>query len=178
MFPITSIHRPSNLSPFAVMAWGLLALWAIAWLTEPTLLSMTGLTLNPHGRAHLHAHGHPFVDARSWWGVPNTLDVLSNLSLVLAGATGFCFLPGRALARPTANALRVFFAGLILSGMGSAVYHWAPDAGSLVIDRLGMAVAFAGVLALAVGEPALPVLWSLRQHRLGDNPPAHPAAMG
>ena len=82
------------------------------------------------------------------------------------------------MARPTANALRVFFAGLILSGLGSAVYHWAPDAGALVIDRLGMAVAFAGVLALAVAEPALPVLWSLRQHRLGDNPPAHPAAMG
>ena len=55
-------------------------------------------------------------------------------------------------AAHNAHALRVFFAGLILSGLGSATYHWAPDAGSLVIDRLGMAVAFAGVLALAVAE--------------------------
>lgn len=135
-----------------MVTWSLLALWALAWLVGPALLSMAGLVLHPHGHADLYAHGHPFVDARSWWGVPNTLDVLSNLPLVLAGAAGFLSLRGRMLAQPAANALRVFFAGLILSGLGSASYHWAPDAGSLVIDRLGMAVAFAGVLALSVAE--------------------------
>lgn len=152
MTPTSPIHDPSRLSAFSVVACGLMALWALAWLAGPTLLSMAGLALNPHGHADLYAHGHPFVDARSWWDVPNTLDVLSNLPLVLAGAAGFWTLRGRTLAQPTTNALRVFFAGLILSGLGSASYHWAPDAGSLVIDRLGMAVAFAGVLALSVVE--------------------------
>lgn len=152
MTPTSPIRRPSPLGDVPVVAWGLLALWAVAWLAGPTLLSMAGLTLNPHGHADLYAHGHPFVDARSWWGVPNTLDVLSNLPLVLAGAAGFWSLRGRTLAQPTATALRVFFGGLILSGLGSASYHWAPDAGTLVIDRLGMAVAFAGVLALSVAE--------------------------
>ncbi len=152
MTPIPAFRQRSHPSAFAVVTWSLLALWALAWLAGPALLSMAGLVLNPHGHADLYAHGHPFVDARSWWGVPNTLDVLSNLPLVLAGAAGFLSLRGRMLAQPTANALRVFFAGLILSGLGSASYHWAPDAGSLVIDRLGMAVAFAGVLALSVAE--------------------------
>jgi hypothetical protein len=150
--PVSPIHRPAFPTAFAMVAWGLLALWVLAWLAGPSLVSLLNLSLNPHGHAPLHAHGHPFVDARSWWGVPNTLDVLSNLPLLLAGAAGFWCLRRRVLPTTTAHALRVAFAGLMLSGLGSATYHWAPDAGSLVIDRLGMAVAFAGVLALSVAE--------------------------
>ena len=152
MTPTSPIRHLSPPAAFTLVAWSMLALWVFAWLAGPVLLSMAGLALNPHGHADLYAHGHPFVDARSWWGVPNTLDVLSNLPLVLAGVVGFWCLRGRTLARPTSHALRVFFAGLMLSGLGSAAYHWAPNAGSLVIDRLGMAVAFAGVLALSVAE--------------------------
>lgn len=149
---VSPIRPPASPTAFAVVAWGLLTLWVFAWLLGPTVVSVLDLSLNPQGHAPLHAHGHPFVDARSWWGVPNTLDVLSNLPLVLAGSAGFWCLRGRTLVRSTSHALSVFFVGLILSGLGSANYHWAPDAGSLVIDRLGMAVAFAGVLALSVAE--------------------------
>jgi Na+/phosphate symporter len=46
----------------------------------------------------------------------------------------------------------VFFVGLLATGLGSAWYHWAPDAAGLVWDRLGMAVTFAGALSLAVAE--------------------------
>ena len=149
---VSPIRHPAPSTAFTVVAWSLLTFWVFACLLGPAVVSLLDLSLNPHGHAPLHAHRHPFVDARSWWGVPNTLDVLSNLPLVLAGAAGFWCLRGRMLARSTSHALRVFFAGLILSGLGSATYHWAPDAGSLVIDRLGMAVAFAGVLALSVAE--------------------------
>jgi hypothetical protein len=149
---IFPIRRPSPPIAFTVIALSLLTLWVFAWLLGPSVVSLLDLTLNLHGHAPLHAHGHPFVDARSWWGVPNTLDVLSNLPLVLAGAAGFWCLRGLTLAPSTTYALRVFFAGLVLSDLGSAAYHWAPDASSLVIDRMGMAVAFAGVLALSVAE--------------------------
>ncbi len=151
---VSPIRRSRSSSPaaFTVVAWSLLTLWVFAWLLGPGVVSLLDLSLNPQGHAQLRAHGHPFVDARSWWGVPNTLDVLSNLPLVLAGAAGFWCLRGIALAQSTSHALRVFFAGLVLSGLGSATYHWAPDAATLVIDRLGMAVAFAGVLALSVAE--------------------------
>jgi len=155
-------------SAFTLWACALLALWLLALLAGPALTealqAASGLALNPHGHAHLYAHGHPFVDARTLWGIPNALDVLSNAPISLAGLLGLLALHRRTLLGTTRAALRVFFAGLLLTGLGSAWYHWAPDASGLVWDRLGMAVTFAGALALAVAErvgqaPARPTLW-------------------
>lgn len=154
-------------SPCAGRRWArvLLALWLLAAFAGPSLLAASGLALNPHGHAHLYAHGHPFVDARTFWGIPNALDVLSNAPLSLAGLWGLLALRGRVLPTATRRAAQVFFAGLLLTGLGSAVYHGAPDAAALVWDRLGMAVTFAGALALAVAErvsqPPVPtILWT------------------
>jgi hypothetical protein len=47
-----------------------------------------GWSINAHGHSHVYAHGHPFVDARAWQGVPNAMDVLTNLPLALAGGWG------------------------------------------------------------------------------------------
>ncbi len=135
-----------------------LALWATLWLLAalfgPALLQWSGVELNAHGHTHLYAHGHPFVDARSLWGVPNALDVLSNLPLLLAGGLGLWVLARGTLHAhaATRRALAVLFGGLVLTGLCSAYYHWAPDATGLVWDRLGMAVTFAGAIALAVAE--------------------------
>jgi hypothetical protein len=128
-------------------------------------LSAMGWSLNAHGHSHVYDHGHPFVDARSWWGVPNAMDVLTNLPLVWVGGWGLWRLSAHAVT-PTARAvLGVLFAGVLLSGLGSAWYHWAPDAAGLAWDRLGMAVAFAGALGLAMHERGLPgvraALWVL-----------------
>jgi len=155
----TLFPRPLHPAPvarfWAVPGLLLLALWLLALIMGPALLELAGLALNPHGHSHLHAHGHPFVDARSFRGLPNAADVLSNLPLSLAGAIGLwqwrCLPPG-ALTGPTQRALGVFFIGLVLTGLLSAVYHWRPDAWGLALDRLGMAVAFAGVLALAAAD--------------------------
>lgn len=140
-----------------------LALWLLALLLGPQLLAATGFVLNPHGHAHLYAHGHPFVDARTLWGLSNAMDVLSNLPLAVAGVTGLWVLASRSVAADIRWPLRVFFIGLLLSGAGSAWYHAMPTPVGLVLDRMGMAVAFAGALSLAVAErvgqrPALPVL--------------------
>jgi hypothetical protein len=40
-----------------------------------------------------------------------------------------------------------FFIGLLLTGPGSAHYHWAPDSQTILVDRLPMVLAFAGVVA-------------------------------
>lgn len=137
-------------------AWLAGAVWLLALLAGPALLAQAGLSLNAHGHAHLHAHGHPFVDARAWIGLPNAMDVLSNLPLLIAGLWGFVAMRLRSAAAACANithlALLVFFWGLVLTSVGSSVYHWAPDAQGLVLDRLGMCVAFAGALALALAE--------------------------
>ncbi len=91
-----------------------------------------------------------FVDNRSWLGVPNAGDVLSNLAFIAMGVWGSERLRARNDAPVGAS---WFFVGLILTGLGSGFYHLDPDAPQrLVADRVGMAVVFAGFLALASSE--------------------------
>lgn len=96
---------------------------------------------------------HHFADQRAWGGLPHALDVLSNLGFAVAAAAGVRLLTGsRGQALPAAvrGLAALFFTGLACSAIGSAVYHWAPDDATLAGDRLGMAIAFAGMLGLAV----------------------------
>lgn len=111
-----------------------------------------------------------FADDRSWHGLPNAMDVLSNLPFLLIGAWGLYRLNRidrahqQALAQfplappasdPPDNTLDcawLFFAGLIATAAGSAFYHLMPDAPRLAADRAGMAVAFAGLIGIAVCE--------------------------
>ena len=130
----------------------LLVLWLLALLIGPELLQAAGFAFNPHGHTQLHAHGHPFADARVLWGLPNAMDVLSNLPLAVAGVAGLWAMSAHRASLETGWALRVFFFGLLLSGLGSAWYHSMPSPSGLVLDRIGMAVAFAGALSLAVAE--------------------------
>jgi len=98
-------------------------------------------------------HFHDFADQRSWLGLPCALDVLSNLPFALFGLLGLYVLgrvPASALERTQRQLAALFFAGLILTALCSGWYHWQPDNAGLVVDRLGMTVAFAGLLGLGV----------------------------
>jgi hypothetical protein len=115
---------------------------------------------------HPELGGAPFADRRAWHGLPNAMDVLSNLPFAAIGIWGLLQLRRLDRARAAApdavpapsaqepdNALecaRMFFAGLILTAAGSAFYHLHPDALRLAADRAGMAVAFAGIVGVAV----------------------------
>ncbi len=120
LIPSVSCSSPS-VSPVVVLAAALWAvLWLLALLLGPAVSDALGVSLNAHGHTHLYAHGHPFVDARQWWGIPNTLDVCSNLPLSLAGAGGLWVWRGRELPVASRRAAGVFFVGLLLTGFGSA----------------------------------------------------------
>ncbi len=99
------------------------------------------------------AHQHTLADQRALWGIPCALDVLSNLPFALAGLWGLGLLrrvARRACWMPVARAAAgLFFAGLVCTAAGSALYHWQPQDAGLLWDRLGMATAFAGLLGLA-----------------------------
>lgn len=97
------------------------------------------------------AHLHDFADQRVLWGVPFALDVLSNLPFAFAGVVGLRALqglPARAVDATERACARLFFIGLLVTTAASAWYHLQPSDVGLAIDRGGMAIAFAGLLAL------------------------------
>lgn len=101
------------------------------------------------------AHQHSFGDQRTLWGLPCAFDVLSNLPFVVAGVWGLVMLQrlrGVALDAATRATATLFCVGLLCTALGSAWYHGRPDDAGLLWDRLGMAVAFAGMLGLAVAS--------------------------
>ena len=127
-----------------------------------TLLS--GLMMLVHGPIGQPANYHDFADHANFLGIPYANDVLSNLGFALVGAWGVlslwpqrqhpALLPGRI-------GYAIFLIGLILTALGSAYYHLAPDNDRLLWDRLPIALACAGLLAGAWAETALPKRYAL-----------------
>lgn len=106
---------------------------------------------------------HDFADKRAIFGIPNALDVLSNIPFVLVGAWGLVVaLRGRAspdCSRPSTFVhpwdfwpYAALFLGTLLTGFGSGWYHLAPDNHRLVWDRLPMTIGFMGLLVAIVSE--------------------------
>lgn len=89
---------------------------------------------------------HHFADQRTIFGIAHGLDVLSNLAFLASGLLGLLFVAkfGRALDPGTGWAFATLFFGLVLTSVGSAYYHLAPDNQRLVFDRLPMIIAMAG----------------------------------
>jgi hypothetical protein len=100
---------------------------------------------------------HDFADGRAFLGVPNLLNVLSNLGFLIVGLLGF----GHCLHNRPREAVwswTTLFAGVTLVCAGSAYYHLAPDNHTLVWDRLPMTVGFMGLLVAVFAEHIEPAL--------------------
>jgi hypothetical protein len=94
---------------------------------------------------------HHFADRRAMLGMPNFLNVASNLAFLLVGWAGVAYcLGGRGHGATLSWA--VLFLGAALVAIGSGYYHWAPDNASLVWDRLPMTVGFMGLLVALLSE--------------------------
>jgi hypothetical protein len=129
---------------------------------------------------------HAFADTRTWLGLPNAENVLSNLPFAVIGLWGLHALAGAIDANR--HAWRVFAAAIFLTAFGSAAYHWAPGNGALVFDRLPIAWACAALTCALLAERVdprwarpLPILgapltgsaavgwwWFTGQHGAGD----------
>jgi len=94
---------------------------------------------------------HLFGDVRSLAGIPNLLNVVSNLPFALVGIAGLRFVLGN-LRDASRSAWLTFFAGVALVSVGSAYYHWAPDNATLVWDRLPMTIGFMGLFVALLCE--------------------------
>jgi hypothetical protein len=98
---------------------------------------------------------HHFADARTLLGVPRAMDVLSNIFFLALGGIGLvCHFAGRLdyLNAAMRTSGLVFFLGFVLTAIGSAYYHMDPNDRGLAWDRMGMVVAFAGVLGLVAAH--------------------------
>jgi hypothetical protein len=111
---------------------------------------------------------HRLADGRTLLGIPNGLNVLSNLPFGVVGLLGLATVFGRGAGRAgpvvgpgAAGAYAVLFAGVALTTLGSAYYHLAPDDARLVWDRLPMTVAFVGLVAALLAEWVSPRLGRL-----------------
>ena len=98
---------------------------------------------------------HDFADHRSFFGLANALDVASNVGFLLVGIAGL-WVALRPRTRFEQRSERwpyaVFFAGMLLTALGSGYYHLAPDNERLFWDRLPMTIAFMSLLAAQAGD--------------------------
>ncbi|HEY6465833.1 MAG TPA: hypothetical protein VIY69_07570 [Candidatus Acidoferrales bacterium] len=102
---------------------------------------------------------HNFADQRTLLGVPNGLNVISNVLFLFVGILGI----GHILRRNPADRSGlldsrerwpwlVFFAAVTSTAFGSAYYHVNPNDHTLVWDRLPMAIGFMALLAAVFAE--------------------------
>ncbi|MEO5882153.1 MAG: hypothetical protein ABIQ06_07020 [Caldimonas sp.] len=128
-----------------------------AWLALATIALAT--LLWAHGPVRQWADYHAFADDRAWFGLANAANVVSNLPFLAVGAWALRRLRRAPAASPSLAAWRVFALALMLTALGSSVYHWAPSNASLVGDRLPIAWACA-VLAMAFLGERIGTHWS------------------
>ena len=98
---------------------------------------------------------HAFVDQRAFFGVPNFLDVASNIGFVIPGLLGvFVTLRPQTtfICRVERAPYVVFFLGMLLTSIGSSYYHLAQDNERLFWDRLPMTIAFMSLIAAQICE--------------------------
>lgn len=123
-----------------------------AWRRGVVLLVVLGslalmLSLEPIGQS---TSFHRFADRRAMLGVPNFMDVSSNVAFLIVGLAGVAYLARRMVSLRAA--WLTFFVGVAIVSAGSAYYHASPSNGTLVWDRLPMTIAFMGLLAAILGE--------------------------
>jgi hypothetical protein len=122
-----------------------------------TLALAVGIAASLVPRTDLPPSYHDFADQRSWLGIPNFGDVVSNLIFLLAGLCGLAFLFSKSSVdrfidvRERWFYLAVFL-GLLLTAFGSLYYHLAPDNNRLVLDRVPMIIVFMPLVAALIAE--------------------------
>jgi Ceramidase len=100
---------------------------------------------------------HNFADGRRWSGVANFGNVVSNAGFAIVGLWGLAVLLGKPGGVQFVDSRErwpyvIVFAGMILTAIGSAYYHLAPDNARLVWDRLPMTLVFMALVAAMLME--------------------------
>ena len=95
---------------------------------------------------------HDFADNRAFFGIPNFLDVTTNLAFLVVGISGIWLCANGRGAMGARWSWMACFIGVALVSAGSGYYHLAPDNGTLVWDRMPMSVGFMGLSVAVLAE--------------------------
>ena len=101
---------------------------------------------------------HRFADTRALAGIPNVLDVSTNITFIISGIAGLVAVIRLRKRRDSfarageALPYLVFFGGLCLIAAGSIHYHCAPSDGTLLWDRLAMTLSFMAFFTIFISE--------------------------
>uniref|UniRef100_A0A0D9VAM0 Ceramidase n=1 Tax=Leersia perrieri TaxID=77586 RepID=A0A0D9VAM0_9ORYZ len=100
---------------------------------------------------------HDFADQRLLFlGIPNTLNVISNIPFFFVGVAGLILCHYKNYFRLNSQgelwSWTLFFAGVTAVAFGSSYYHLKPNDATLVWDRLPMTIAFTSIMAIFIIE--------------------------
>ncbi|EFH65083.1 hypothetical protein ARALYDRAFT_476250 [Arabidopsis lyrata subsp. lyrata] len=125
-------------------AWGsAIVIFIVLMIVTPTI---------PQSQAY-----HNFADQRSFFGIPNALNVISNFPFLIIGLIGLilCFYPEDYFSfslRGEKIGWTCFYVGVASVAFGSSYYHLHPNDATLLWDRLPMTIAFTSIMAIFVIE--------------------------
>jgi len=102
---------------------------------------------------------HLFADTEPHWGIPNFLNVMSNLAFLFVGCWGLTKAGSGIVGQNYNKPYVIFSLGVILTTFGSGWYHLAPSNGSLIWDRLPMTISFMSLFSL--------ILWDFVDEKWG-----------
>ncbi|MBL7919363.1 MAG: ceramidase domain-containing protein [Bacteroidia bacterium] len=97
---------------------------------------------------------HLFADEREILCIPNFLNVISNIPLLIIGVLGMFFI----IQNNKENNVKlwmnslVFFIGIFFTGAGSMYYHLHPGDQTLLWDRLPMTISFMAFFSVVISK--------------------------
>ncbi len=122
----------------------------IATLIFIPLMILAWFVTDPVGQPSRY---NQFIDQREMFGLPNGLNLLSNIAFLVVGIWGLVSVKNKfGAGNRVKNIYAVFFMGIFAVSFGSSLYHWSPNNMTLVWDRLPITVAFMAFTALIVFE--------------------------
>ena len=94
---------------------------------------------------------HNFADNRTFFGIPNFFDTVSNLLFFFVGMSGAWFVY-KNVQKEARYSWLTLFTGVTLVSFGSGYYHWNPNDSTLVWDRLPLNMGFTGLFSAVLTE--------------------------
>jgi len=124
--------------------------WAIQFLIIVAVFSFPPVAQDPEY--------HNFADVRTFFMIPNMMDVTSNILYLVAGVWGAVLLirrpssPDKIITPGLRLMWLICFISLAMIAFGSGYYHLLPNNHTLLWDRLPMSLAFMTLLAILMAE--------------------------